>query len=477
MNADFCRLYAQLKSAHSMEHATTFALTVASAVLESQQQQGMMGMMMGGQGEEEEGNAPIIDREYLCGAYISAVEQQLANAAEAESNNGGWLSGLGGLGGMGGMGGGAAPSAKQLDAARASAMEEITLLFPFSTSPDDDASSSSSSAVAAASSKNQLPLHWDFVSNSSAYLAARNLPVNSYSLNGIVVSSGDASGQGSMGNTLMQVLSVEQHHVTHLYRTKVITDKTKSLFAAILSSADACYARFHPMLEEAAPEYVDFSATAAGRELIQSVSFVNPSFTTPQEEVSVASSTILHVPATPAGYAAAATALQWSIASASSGGADQATAVAGGRSAGGGDETAPPAPKESLGPQRVGIVLYSPSTASSTATSAAAEQCSSAEAAASEQCTAASATVAADENDSAEELAVFLARLQDALSEPTGGDADSAAAGHSNKHCGLHCATTLHEVRAGSNCIIYICPNGHLCHYCFSPPLCCGSSQ
>jgi hypothetical protein len=185
---DFCRLFAQMRDKHSAEYATSFALSVAQGILESPTPTG-------------------VDRDQLKVTYVGTVEAM----TESEGQDS-WL-------------GGGGSNTKAVAAAKKAAFAEVDAIFP----PD----------LTAQTPKSQL-LHWDFVSNSSAYLNARNLPLNSYSLNGIVV-AGEGPGMGAnLGGTVMQYLGMEQQHVISLYKRKVITDKTKSLFSAILR-----YAQFY----------------------------------------------------------------------------------------------------------------------------------------------------------------------------------------------------------------------------------------
>jgi hypothetical protein len=108
---------------------------------------------------------------------------------------------------------------------------------------------------------------------------------------------------------------------------KVITDKTKSLFSAIMAHTGA-FNRYHTMLADDSPEYVDLESPA-GRQLLQHSSFIDPSL--PQQHqhqqpvadnnhsssssssaaVPFASTTIIFVPASTQGFSAASTALKW----------------------------------------------------------------------------------------------------------------------------------------------------------------------
>jgi hypothetical protein len=188
-----------------MEYATSFALTVAQAVLEAAQ--------------------PVYDRDFLTGRrpcilFIFSLIRIFSGLidilyCDALCNEGIYVGAVEGVAEQDGS-----FFSESSSAARASALKEVDALFP----------TASSASVAASS------LHMDFVRNTTAYLTARNLPMNSYSLNGIVQSVGE---DGSGMNLMMQLLGREQHHVTGLYRRKIITDRTKSLFSAILSQAKA----------------------------------------------------------------------------------------------------------------------------------------------------------------------------------------------------------------------------------------------
>ena len=248
---DFCRLFSQMRTKHSMEYATSFVLSLAQTVME--------------------GDEPAaFDREFLSRIYTGTVE-----AMSEQASGDSWMS---------------SGSSAVAATAKTAAVKEVAELFP---------TSATSAAL----------LHTDFVSNTTAYLTARNLPMNSYSLNGIVVRVGE-DGQGL--HMMMQLLGREQHHVTSLYRRKLITDKTKSLFSAILAQAKA-YNRYHPMLDETEPLYVDLSP-----ELLASADFVIPALKDADVAAldPVVSTTVLHLPLSRQGFAAAATALRWANATA-----------------------------------------------------------------------------------------------------------------------------------------------------------------
>jgi hypothetical protein len=89
--------------------------------------------------------------------------------------------------------------------------------------------------------------------------------VNSYSMNGIVKEDLDIS------NGLMELIGREQYLITNHYKNKKISDKTKSIFSAILNDGNA-YPRYHPLLEEKNIKYVDFN-TPKGANLLKKLDF------------------------------------------------------------------------------------------------------------------------------------------------------------------------------------------------------------
>jgi hypothetical protein len=110
----------------------------------------------------------------------------------------------------------------------------------------------------------------DYISNTTAYLAARGLPVNSFSMNGIVVKDTELS------QYLMQLLGREQFILSQAVRAGTITDKTSSIFNAVLElNGDKSYTRYHSILEPTAEsEYVDLT-TSSGQELLSQLAFRN----------------------------------------------------------------------------------------------------------------------------------------------------------------------------------------------------------
>lgn len=118
----------------------------------------------------------------------------------------------------------------------------------------------------------------------------------------------------------MQQLMREQQHVIRLLRYRRISDRTKSLFSAILANSRT-YSRYHAMLDEQTPEYVDFSDSEASS-LLQNLTWIDSGDAVRHEAGAgasvLSSSAILLLPPTRAGFAAAASALRFVAATARS---------------------------------------------------------------------------------------------------------------------------------------------------------------
>jgi hypothetical protein len=84
----------------------------------------------------------------------------------------------------------------------------------------------------------------DFVDNSTEYYRQRNLPINSYSFNGIVV-----QGESTFSNGLMRLLGREQYLLSNYVRFGLLPDSTKSIFEKIMKLSSA-YSRYHPLLDD-----------------------------------------------------------------------------------------------------------------------------------------------------------------------------------------------------------------------------------
>lgn len=95
----------------------------------------------------------------------------------------------------------------------------------------------------------------DYIKNSTLYIEARGLTINSYSMNGIINTNGDLS-------SIMQVLAREQYIITQLYQSKKINDRTKSLFSTILTEFNA-YSRYHRMLDDSSKNHISVLSTVS----------------------------------------------------------------------------------------------------------------------------------------------------------------------------------------------------------------------
>ncbi len=97
-----------------------------------------------------------------------------------------------------------------------------------------------------------------FGKNCTTYVRARGLPVNSWSINGIISTELDLS------QSVMTLLVREQFILGNWYKKGKLNDSTKSVFSAILGMGKA-YPRFSKILEETSPKSIDsgFYRTAA----------------------------------------------------------------------------------------------------------------------------------------------------------------------------------------------------------------------
>ena len=94
------------------------------------------------------------------------------------------------------------------------------------------------------------------MTNTTAYLQARGLPVNSFSLNGIVLSA------EALSEAMMQLLGREQYILATAVRSGQLTDKSGSIFNSILElTPERSFTRYHRILEETSANYVDFMQT------------------------------------------------------------------------------------------------------------------------------------------------------------------------------------------------------------------------
>jgi hypothetical protein len=145
-----------------------------------------------------------------------------------------------------------------------------------------------------------------FAQNCSGYHAARNLPTNSYSLNGIVKSDVD------LNSVLMSVLGREQQMLSQMVANQHITDKAKSIFAVVLKHSSA-YARYHPLLDQKgdAMAYVDASAPAMQTLRSKYPHFVDSSPSADTQQQHPRNTTVVVVPVNSRGLKTVRKSLQW----------------------------------------------------------------------------------------------------------------------------------------------------------------------
>eukprot|EP01034_Spumella_vulgaris_P025848 gene25848-32345_t len=154
-------------------------------------------------------------------------------------------------------------------------------------------------------------MHSDFVTNTTLYVEARGLPVNSYSINGIV------SVDNNLQQSLMQVLGREQYILTQYFNAKLVTDRTKSIFSTLMQITGA-HSRYHAMLDERDVQYADFNNENA-EELLSTPSIflhatppaATTSTSTAANFTAYTNTTLLLAPLTLRGYQAAVSAIEW----------------------------------------------------------------------------------------------------------------------------------------------------------------------
>jgi hypothetical protein len=167
----------------------------------------------------------------------------------------------------------------------------------------------------------QTNKYGDAIANATEYLVDRNLPINSFSFNGIV------SVDPSINSQLMRLISREQFILANYVRGRLLSDKSKSIFNDLMRISNA-YSRYHPMLDEKNPDYVNLLTPEARRSLSKLQYFI------PQlsrditadtiEKSGTANSLQLFIEANKGGYAAARNAISWLLEQAA---ADSASAV------------------------------------------------------------------------------------------------------------------------------------------------------
>ena len=92
---------------------------------------------------------------------------------------------------------------------------------------------------------------------SERYISARNLPLNSFSLNGMVVAS-----SSDLYTDVMQLMSREQYILGMYVRAGLVTDDDESIFASILAASGTSFSRYHPQILDGPLEYLDIGREA-----------------------------------------------------------------------------------------------------------------------------------------------------------------------------------------------------------------------
>ena len=151
-----------------------------------------------------------------------------------------------------------------------------------------------------------VAVYKEYNNQAKVYQEARGLPLNTYSLNGIIRPASEDL------NSLMQLLGREQYILAQFVQANLITDKTSSIFSTLLKLYKA-YPRYHTMLDEPVIPYHDFSSS--------DISFVSQlpyiytkglSASKADTKSVVVNTTILAVPyTTAASYESIASALSW----------------------------------------------------------------------------------------------------------------------------------------------------------------------
>lgn len=108
----------------------------------------------------------------------------------------------------------------------------------------------------------------EFFTRSKNFINARNLPIDSASLNGIVIAS-----PADLHTELMQLLGREQYSLMMAVNDEKINDDTKSIFNAALELGKR-YTRYHPIILESNAIYLD-SSTPLAKKFLQQSTYLN----------------------------------------------------------------------------------------------------------------------------------------------------------------------------------------------------------
>lgn len=291
LRADVCALFSIARDKYSGATAGTFLSAIAQATLEKHQRRSQAEGVLAQLQEAHAAGQPT------GGQYGSTPEEEIAAIQEMlEELQPQTVRDL--------QGAYAAAIAAHTDGIRSDAPADLLTALPGAPRTREGFRQEARTAL---SSPEVLAYSAKYSATAAAYVAARGLPVNSYSLNGIVEKSLDLQ-QG-----LMQLLGKEQQLLTQWVSAGKINDKTKSLFTAILTLSNA-YPRYHPLLEEADGQiqYVDTHANSGGVMRVLRASFkAGSSFISGAAAGGFYSTTLMSVPAARAGFEALHAAGVW----------------------------------------------------------------------------------------------------------------------------------------------------------------------
>lgn len=148
----------------------------------------------------------------------------------------------------------------------------------------------------------------DLVGETRSYLQQRGLPIDSFSFNGIVIESSGVEEQ------LMSLLGREQYFLSQMVQKGLVSDKTRSIFNAVLKSGKM-YSRYHPILNEEQPVFVS-PLDSPLILLAQSAVYLRNRAVPPQDRTSIVAVTASDTVAvlfslTQTGLQSAAAAIEW----------------------------------------------------------------------------------------------------------------------------------------------------------------------
>lgn len=222
---DVCRLFGAIKGKHGSKEAVNFLFSVAHGMMENMQKKHMAAEIA-----EEKGETAVTEESDEKNTLKNMVEAYVQTLSESVNS---WKT------------------------AEYTADATKIVLNLYRTEVEGTANNA----------------YFNFSANATSYVSARGLPMNSYSINGIIKTDVDIQ------SGLMQTLGKEQFLLSNWVRQGRIVDKTKSLFTAILDLTKA-FPRYHPILEQSHRSigYANFM-DRAGRELLQETTYHISSYT------------------------------------------------------------------------------------------------------------------------------------------------------------------------------------------------------